>query len=937
MLAFDISGQVVFSGAVTGVTYGVMAVGVILVFRSTRVINFAIGEMGGFAAALFYRLAVEWSAPFWLSFVACLAVGATVGAVLELLVVRRLFAAPRVILLVALIGAAQMLLFFQLILPDIKKVGPYPTAFTGTWDVGGIVVRGEELTVLVVMPVLVAALALFLNHTRYGLAIRASAANADAARLAGIAIKRMSTLVWVLAGSLASIAAMLFAPLNPQGSSAMGVGPGMLLRVLTAALIGGMVSLPAALAGGIAVGIGESLVTYNYNDQRGLLDALLFAVVLVALLLSSRRGGLAEVGTGRWSFAPRIRPVPTAIARRWWVRGLPAFGTLFVALVALFPLIFLDLPSQRDAWSRVLLYAMVALSLTVLTGWAGQLSLGQFGFVGLGGMTTAALVREGVGFIPAIVLAGVVVGLVAVAIGMPALRRPGLYLAVTTFAFAVMASSWLLGRDLFLDGAVEAQLLRQLVPLPAALFDEGLDLRAQGAYYTICLIALGIVLVGLAWLQRSRLGQSMIAVRDNERAAAALGISPARVKLTAFGLGGWIAGVAGGLLIGLVTRAAPSGFPAAESLRLISIVVIGGLSSIAGAVLGAFWVVGLPKLFDDSVEIGLLTSGAGLLVLLLYFPGGLVQVLYDVRDAVFAAVARRLPVVDEPPVPTAADVPAPPTVARRPVPPDLLTVVRASSVTVRFGIRVVVDHIDLRIGRGEVVGLIGANGAGKSTLMNAICGFVPSQGDVEILGHRASHLPPARRARLGLGRSFQGAELFRDMTVRETVGFAVPGVHAWQRSTRAEADEIIAFLGLGPFVDRFVDELSTGTRRIVELACLMASGARVLCLDEPTAGIAQRESEAFGPLILRIRKELEASVLVIEHDMPVIMGISDRVYCLEAGRMICEGPPDAVRTDPRVVASYLGTDERAIRRSGPVVDVDAGGDPETTSTKVRGR
>ena len=221
--------------------------------------------------------------------------------------------------------------------------------------------------------------------------------------------------------------------------------------------------------------------------------------------------------------------------------------------------------------------------------------------------------------------------------------------------------------------------------------------------------------------------------------------------------------------------------------------------------------------------------------------------------------------------------------------------------------------MDLDVGRGEVVGLIGSNGAGKTTLMNAVGGYVPSSGRIEVLGHDVHRTSPARRARLGLGRSFQGAELFPDLTVRETVVLAAPGRGA---AARAEADEAIAFLGLGRFVDRFVNELSTGTRRIVELACLMVSGARVLCLDEPTAGIAQRESEAFGPLILRIRAELDAAILVIEHDMPVVMGISDRVYCLEAGRIISEGRPDEVRHDPLVVASYLGTDPDAINRSG---------------------
>jgi len=915
LLAFDVPRQVVFSGAVTGVTYGVMAVGIILIFRSTRVVNFAIGEMGGFSAALLYRLVIDWDAPFWLSFVACLAVGAAFGAAIELLVVRRLFTAPRVILLVALIGASQLLLFFQVILPDVTQVRPFPTPWSDRWDVAGVVVRSQELLVLVVMPLLVAALALFLSRTRYGLAIRASAANADAARLAGINIKKMSTVVWVIAGALASMGAMLFAPLSPTGLTPLGLGPGLLLRVLAAALVAGMTSMPVALAAGVVIGASESLVTFNWNDQRGLLDALLFVLVVVALLVRRRGRAFAETGTGRWSFAPRVRPVPAALERVWWVRGLPATAGLVVVLIAFAPLVVFDLPSQQHAWTRVLVYALVALSLTVLTGWAGQLSLGQFAFVGLGGMSTAAFVREGVGFVPALVLGAFVAALAAIVIGTPALRRPGLFLAIVTFAFAVGTASWLLWRGVFLDGDTEAELPRQVLPMPAFLTGEGLDLRANGSYYAITLVVLVAMVAAVAWLQRSRLGRSMIAVRDNERAAASLGISPTAVKLVAFGIGGWLAGLAGGLLVGLLRETRPTDYLAAESLRVISIVVIGGLSSVAGAVLGAFWVVGLPVLFDDSIEIGLLTSGAGLLILLLYFPGGLVQVVYSLRDALFSIAARRAP-APEVPQREPARVPVALSGRARRLPEGADAMISARGVTVRFGGRVVVDGVDLEVGRSEIVGLIGANGAGKTTLMNAVCGFVPSDGTVEILGRNARRLSPARRARLGLGRSWQGADLFQDLTVRETIGLAVRGVRPWERKVRAEADEIIAFLGLGRFAERFVDELSTGTRRIVELACLMASGARVLCLDEPTAGIAQRETEAFGPLVLRIRDEMEASMLVIEHDMPLVLGISDRVYCLEAGRIICEGDPETVRNDELVIASYLGTDADAINRSG---------------------
>ena len=245
--------------------------------------------------------------------------------------------------------------------------------------------------------------------------------------------------------------------------------------MLAAALIGAMASMPLALAGGIGIGVGESVVNYNYTGQRGLLDALLFVVVLAALLVTGRRTrARARPTAGGGRSRPRVKPVPAALQGKWWVRRLPAFGVGPVALVALFPLVLLDLPSQRECVEpRSCIYALVALSLTVLTGWAGQLSLGQFAFVGLGAMTTAALVRDGLGFIPSCSSPACVAALAAMVVGAPALRRPGLFLAVTTFAFAVMTSSWLLWRDVFLDGAVEARLSRQVIPLPAACSTVG--------------------------------------------------------------------------------------------------------------------------------------------------------------------------------------------------------------------------------------------------------------------------------------------------------------------------------------------------------------------------------------------------------------------------------------------------------------------------------
>jgi ABC-type branched-subunit amino acid transport system ATPase component len=259
-------------------------------------------------------------------------------------------------------------------------------------------------------------------------------------------------------------------------------------------------------------------------------------------------------------------------------------------------------------------------------------------------------------------------------------------------------------------------------------------------------------------------------------------------------------------------------------------------------------------------------------------------------------------------------------------------------VRVRFGGINAVDGVSLTVAPDEVVGLIGTNGAGKSTLLDAIGGFVPAEGGVNLEGTDLSGRSAAARARAGLGRSFQAASLFPELTVRETVhvalegrgrtGFvatalALPRSRRRERVRAAEAAELIDFLGLGRYADAYVADLSTGTRRIVELAGLLALDAQVLCLDEPTAGVAQRETEAFGPLILEIRRELGAAVVVIEHDIPLITAISDRVYCLDLGRIIAEGPPEQVRHDPAVVASYLGTDERAIEISthGPAPTV----------------
>lgn len=263
-----------------------------------------------------------------------------------------------------------------------------------------------------------------------------------------------------------------------------------------------------------------------------------------------------------------------------------------------------------------------------------------------------------------------------------------------------------------------------------------------------------------------------------------------------------------------------------------------------------------------------------------------------------------------------------------------------SELTVLFGGLRAVDAVTLVVHPNEIVGLIGANGAGKTTLMDCVSGYVtPSEGSVWSFGAELSFLAPELRPYLGVGRSFQDARLFPGLTVEETLLVmlerhrptrVMAGILGWparraEREKHEAADQLIASFGLEPYRDKTIGELSTGTRRVVDLATILAQRPQLLLLDEPTAGIAQRETEAFGPLMRRVQSDLGCAILIIEHDMPLIMGLSDRIYAMESGAVIAEGSPSQVRSDPRVIATYLGTDEAAINRSGTsreAVDLD---------------
>ena len=934
MIGLVFSGDIVFDGLVQGLVYALVAFGLLLIYRATGVINFAHGQIGAFGGYLMAVLQIRYDVAFGVSLPIALFAGLVLGMVSEL-ILRRLFTQPRLLLFVATLGLTQVIQLIQLRIPitdeQATEVG-FPVVISGKWDIGSLTLTGPQLQVLLVVPALMVFLGWLFHKSAFGMQVRATADNFSAAQLAGIGVRKVSTKVWALAGVLATLSVLLITPLygGSIGTVQTAIGPKLLLLSLVAAMVGRMKSFGWTLVGGLVAGlIDRLLVSWSLGGEMpaGSNVAVLFVVLVVVLFTTGRGEAMRDSG---WQLTNKVRAARVELTRHPLYRGLTFGGMALLAFVAIMVPSQLDKASDVLKFSIVPIYLIVALSVTVVTGWGGQLSLGQFGFVALGSYTTIYFARElpyGVS-----ILIGMAFGIgAAIVIGVPALRVKGLYLAVITLGFGLMIRSWFLVAEkvapggggvakLDLDRAKGFRLLFWTV--------KGKDF--DGIYYFSLLIA--AVAIVLVWrIRRTGIGRSIIATRDNENSAAAYTISPNRAKLLAFAVSGGLAALAGALLP-LADRSAQFkvdglAFEFEDSLRIVAVAVVGGIGSITGAILGTLVIVALPLVFDGTEQVELFASGVGMLIVLLYFPSGLISILHSFRDNLLGWIARRsnwTPPVRE----QGADVASLGGATTKSQVNDLP--LRTDGLSVNLGGRTIVDQVAITVNPGEIVGLIGTNGAGKTTILNAVSGLLPSTGVVELFGRDISRMSAHRRARLGQGRAFQNARLFASLTVRETLMVAlesrqrsllVPSMLALppspiaERRKRREADEIISYLGLGRYADSLMGELSTGTRRIVELGALIALDSKLLLLDEPTAGVAQRETEAFGPLIQTIQRELGASILIIEHDMPMVMSISNRIYCLEAGRVIAEGDPQSIRTNPAVIASYLGTDERAIQRS----------------------
>jgi ABC-type branched-subunit amino acid transport system ATPase component/ABC-type branched-subunit amino acid transport system permease subunit len=570
----------------------------------------------------------------------------------------------------------------------------------------------------------------------------------------------------------------------------------------------------------------------------------------------------------------------------------------------------------------VSLAAMLAgLSFVVLTGFVGQVSLAQASLAGIAAFVLAKL-GSGLPFPLTTAIAVLSATAVGVLVGMPALRVRGTQLAIITLAATLAISDFVFNNPSLGQTAVG-------IPSPS-LFGASFSVQAGNdiarlpfGFLVLAVVVASFVLTGN--LMRRGVGRRWLAVRSNERAAASIGIDVARVKLSAFALSSLLAGLFGALTAYAYSSFSAGTFDTFAGLNLLAIAYMGGVGSLGGAVAGGLLVpLGVSYyLAQRFLHLGAdyqLFSGLGLILTVILNPVGIAGALREQVGWVAGRIRRQQGETPTPlrvrfgerQAPAIVEKEAPEIVERRPPLGDV--VLEASNITVRFGGLIAANDVSLSVRAGEIVGLVGPNGSGKTTFVDAITGFVPARGTIKVDGQSLENEPAHRRARLGLVRTWQSLELFSELSVGDNVRVTTDATRrfaylrdAFARTEHGVADDPAAMDVLGGQGDPEapIDAMSLGEQKLLGVARSLAAKPKVLLLDEPAAGLDSRESLKFGES-LRGVASTGIGCLLIDHDMALVMGVCDRIYVLDLGRVIAAGVPEQVSSDPDVIAAYLG-------------------------------
>jgi ABC-type branched-subunit amino acid transport system ATPase component/ABC-type branched-subunit amino acid transport system permease subunit len=561
--------------------------------------------------------------------------------------------------------------------------------------------------------------------------------------------------------------------------------------------------------------------------------------------------------------------------------------------------------------SLAIVNIIAVLGVNLVMGYAGQISLGHAGFAAIGAYSTALLmVNYDLSFWLALSLGAFLTAAFGYLLGLPALRLGPLYVSMVTFGFGLIVVIIVQNWYELANGP------NGMVVPPPELF--GYELLPRQFHVAIVLIAAGLFLLARN-IVNSRHGRAFIAIRENELAARGMGINLAHYKTTAFAVGAFYAGISGGLFAGLAQFINPDAFVFPVSILYVTMGILGGIGTLAGAALGGMMLTALPELLRGAAEYKDFLTGLMLLLLLMFLPKGVIGLLRQKFGSLPSATGKQA--VRPDPSIDALEI-APPWAAASSKP-----VLKVEGVGISFGGLRALQSVTLELGESEILGVIGPNGAGKTTLFNVISGLhSPDTGWIMFGGQNITNMSAHLRTRLGMARTFQNLALFDEMSVIDNVRVgahvrlksALLAAALRTRSERAEeirsredASKLLDFVGLSPYAEQPANSLAFGHQRLLEIARALASRPRLLLLDEPAAGLNSSELELLVVLIRRIRDQHGLSILLIGHTMRLVMTLSDRIVVLDHGVQLAEGRPLEIQNNARVIEAYLGTDNAA--------------------------
>jgi ABC-type branched-subunit amino acid transport system ATPase component/ABC-type branched-subunit amino acid transport system permease subunit len=909
--------QLALAGLTAGGAYALSALGVVVIHRGSGVLNFAQGAIGLIAVYVFWALYHDSNVPLVPALLAGTAAGALIGIAFYLIAVRNLRRASDTTKAITTLGLllAVSSLAAEIYGTDLTLVGNiFGSGSIGIF--GGVLVEGT-LVVLIVTVVAAVGLGAMIKFTRFGIISTGLLENPRVVAGVGISPDPTAIASWAVGGVLGALSGILLLPVTGLSSTNITL---LIVPSMGAALVARFRSLSITVLAGLGIGVIESILT-NYVDVS-LVQVVPFLIIVLVLVLSGR------ALPGRGTEARLRLPKVGRDAVRWPTVAVIAALSAVVSLLAT--------GSWLDTLLNTLLVILLGLSVVVVTGFAGQLSLAPFALAGIGALATAQVNSAwGLSFVPSVLIGTAAATVCGVILGAPAVRVRGIQLGIATLGLGLAVDQGILGNPQFTGGT------SSLAIKSPTLFGWSVDpgLHPQ-RYVILTLIVVIVATLCVGNIRRGESGRRYLAVRGNERGAAAIGVSVMGAKLSSFAVSSLFAGLAGALTVYRFQYGTFDSFTVFASVALVGFVVVGGVGFVGGAVAAGIGTQGgvLSQFLTSTLHLSWadawipIIGGLAMIDVTVRYPDGIAAAIGRLKNAAIAAtrnlgsrpssrqtgrVTLAVAAPKQPEAPTGwgnekdSAAESPPTWSG-------MAGLEVSGLTVRYGSVVAVDSVDVSIRRGSVLGVIGPNGAGKTSLIDAITGFAAvAQGSVTVSGSRADGLSPKERARKGLGRTFQNLELFEDLTVEENILSAIdrgaiwPYVSdlVWPHRPRfnARLAGLVRALGIGEQdLGTIVSDLPNGRRRLVAIARMAAREPDVMCLDEPAAGLSEAERTELSRVLRILAREFGAAVLLVEHNIDVVAESCDNLLVLDFGAPIASGPTAEVLASDAVRRAYLG-------------------------------